>query len=312
MVLLVERLGKSLRLHSKLDNHHHHHHHGSEALLGSLQAFHSDVSNCLNQILLNPNPGSEILSLFWFQRFFELFPAINKAFAKLVVRIDYPMSKWEVDFMEEYLNYSLSLLELLNSINASISHLGHARFSLSHALSLVEHSSSSAMEHLKAIQPLGEGKACKEENKRSVRERPFSGKEEVSHQALMEMKSIGFWVCGIVLSGLSGNAQPYLEMRKLADSSANSSLKGLDAGVHEVIMERSSIPKEVKEVNDAVPCLLNAMVIGKGNNAAEELKRRLEVLEKTLDSVQKEVEDLFSEVLAGRNELLDILRRRKH
>ncbi|RVX00347.1 hypothetical protein CK203_024607 [Vitis vinifera] len=193
------------------------------------------------------------------------------------------MSIWEVDFMEEYLNYSLSLLELLNSINASISHLGHARFSLSHALSLVEHSSSSAMEHLKAIQPLGEGKACKEENKRSVRERPFSGKEE-----------------------------PYLEMRKLADSSANSSLKGLDAGVHEVIMERSSIPKEVKEVNDAVPCLLNAMVMGKGNNAAEELKRRLEVLEKTLDSVQKEVEDLFSEVLAGRNELLDILRRRKH
>ena len=313
MVLLVERIGKSFRFHSKLDHHHHHHHHHeSEALLGSLKAFHSDVSTCLNQLLLNSSPGSDAFSLSWFLGIFEVFPALTTAFTKLVVRVDYPMSNWDVDFMEEYLNYSLSLLELLNSITASVSHLGHARFSLSHALSLVESSSSSAMEHLKAIQPLGGGKVCKEDNKRNVGEKAFSGKEEVSRQALMEMKRIGFWVCGIVLSGLRGDAQPYLEMRNLTDSSANSSLKGLDSGVHEVITERRSLTKEVKEVNDAVACLLNAMVVGKGNDEAEELKRRLEELEKVLDSLQKGVDHLFSKVLAGRNELIDILRRRKH
>lgn len=309
MVLLVERLGKSLRLHSKLDRHPHHH--GSGAWVGSIHAFHSDVSNCLNYLLLNPNPGSEILSLSWLLRVFELFPAVNTAFAKHVIRIDYPMSLWEVDSLEEYLNYSLALLEHLNSFNSSISHLGHARLLLSHALSLVESSSSSAMEHLKAIQPLGEGKVCREENRRSVGERCISGKEEVSHEALMEMKRIGFWACGVLLSGLSGDPKPFLEMRKLVESSASSPLKRLDSVVHEVIIGKGCIPKEVKEVNDTVACLLNAIVAGQGNNEeAEELKKRLEALEKMLDCKQKEVDHLFSEILAGRNELLDTLRRR--
>ena len=51
---------------------------------------------------------------------------INKAFAELAVDIDYPMNKWKVDSIEGYLNYTLSLLELLNSMSSSLSHPGHA------------------------------------------------------------------------------------------------------------------------------------------------------------------------------------------
>lgn len=111
MVLLLERISK---LYSKLENHHHHHAadpRQSKALSASLEAFQSDVSGCLNRLRLNSKPGSELLSLTWVRQCFGLIPVINRAFAKLVVDIDYPISKWEIASVEEYLKYSLILLE---------------------------------------------------------------------------------------------------------------------------------------------------------------------------------------------------------
>lgn len=67
------------------------------------------------------------------------------------------MSQWKLDSIEEYLNYTVSVLELLNSISSSLSHLGQAMLSLSHGLNLTlvekEKSHSLARMYLKAIQP---------------------------------------------------------------------------------------------------------------------------------------------------------------
>eukprot|EP00257_Ricinus_communis_P023877 XP_015583988.1 uncharacterized protein LOC107262485 [Ricinus communis] len=147
MVLLVAKISK---LYSKLENHHHHHRGRpqSEAFSASLQAFRSDVSSSITRLLLNSKPGGlEIMSLEWIQECFQVLPFINKAFAKLVVEIDYHMSEWKAKSMEAYLKYSLDLLDLLNSISSSLSYLGQIRLALSHALSLVESSPSSGIEH---------------------------------------------------------------------------------------------------------------------------------------------------------------------
>lgn len=323
MVLLIEKISK---LYSKLENHHHHHHHHphhkSEALSASLQAFQSDVSNTLNQLSLNSKPGSEILSLPWILQCFGLLPSIHRAFAKLVMDIDYPISKWEAASVEEYLNYSLSLMELFNSMSSSLAYLGHARLSLAHALSLVENSPSLAIERLKAIQPRSFNKDFKEGKvKEDGKERTCSGEEKNIHQALTVMKSIGLWVCGIVLSGLCSDGKPYLEMRKLVCGLLNSSFDGFDSSIYEVVMEQKGVLKEVKELNDTVACLNAALVEGKNSEAtkdlegkleaANDLERKLEVFEKLLESLQKEVDHLFSEVLAGRSKLLDCLRPQK-
>ena len=308
MVLLVDKISK---LYSKLENHHHHHHH-SEALSASLQAFQSDVSNCLNHLSLNSKPKSEILSLPWILQCFGLLPSIHRAFAKLVVDIDYPISKWEAASVEEYLNYSLSLLELFNSMSASLAYLGQAKLSLTHALSLVENSPSLAVERLKAIQPRSFNKDFKDgEVKEDRKERSCSGEERNIHQALMVMKSIGFWVCGIVLSGLCSDSKPYLEMRKLVCGLVNSSSDGFDSSICEVVMETNCVFKDVKELNDAVACLNAALVNGENSEAAKDLKGKLEVFEKLLEGLQKEVDHLFSEVLDGRSKLLDCLRPQK-
>lgn len=119
--------------------------------------FDSHVSKHIDLLALEWKPGLEILSLSWFQRFFGLLPIINKDFVKLLVDIDYPMSKWKVDCIEVYLNYTMRLLELLNSISSSLSHFGHARLSLTHGMNLVDKKKSLSLvrKHLKAIQPVG-------------------------------------------------------------------------------------------------------------------------------------------------------------
>ncbi|GLT39687.1 hypothetical protein SLA2020_138650 [Shorea laevis] len=314
MVLLEERIAKIC---FKLENHHHHHHHRShghhhhdkppEVLSTSLQAFRSDVLSCLNQLLLNSKPGSEILSLEWIQHCFELFPCINRAFAKLVVDVDYPMNKWEAALVDEYLNYSLNLLEFLNCISSSLSHLGQARLSLSYALSLLENSPSMAVKHLKVIQVKSLNKdLLKERTNRGDGEEQFCSEEEkVIHQALEEIESIGFWVSGVVLASLSGDAKPYLEIKKYAAKSGIPSLIDLDLCFSRVMVEQNGELKEVRELNRAAASLESAIVERKSNDAAEELEKKVNVFEKLIDNLGKEVDDLFSRILASRNGLLD-------
>lgn len=310
MVLLVEKFAK---LYTKLENRHHHDDLPKpEKLSSSLHAFKSHVSKFIAQLALDLKPGSsETLSLSWIGRFFGFLPMINKAFAELVVDIDYPMSKWEVDSIEGYLNYTLSLLELLNSMSSSLSHLGHARLSLAHGLSLLENSPSLARKHLKSIQP-----ACfrtdfgKEFYKEDDRTKIFSGKEGVVHEALKEMKSIGLWVCGVLLSGLYSDGKAYMELRKIAGGFDISPVFTLDLKISEQLVEKMPIFSEVKQLNIAVDDLVVASD-EKRHDAAMEVQTKLRDFETILDDISKEVDDLFANVMAQRSELIDCFRLKK-
>ncbi|KAK7258206.1 hypothetical protein RIF29_32729 [Crotalaria pallida] len=311
MVLLVHKFAK---LYSKLDNHNHHHdhHHQSiELLSSSLHAFQSEVSKFIGQLALDLEPGFEVLSLSWIDKCFRVLPFANKAFAKLVSDIDYPMSAWEVDSIEGYLNYTLCLLDLFNSISSSLSHLGQARLSLSHGLSLLLNKSPSSLasRHLKPIQ-LGSfstnfGKELHTQGNNKAR--ISYGKEMVIHEAVKEMKNIGFLVCGILLSGLYNNGKPYTELRKMACGFGGSSVLILDSKIREQLMEKVSILKDVKLINDAVAELVVASDEVK-NDMAKELEKKLQVFEKLCDVVKKEVDDMFAKVMSQRTGLIDCLR----
>ncbi|KAL6524636.1 hypothetical protein OROHE_016307 [Orobanche hederae] len=91
----------------------------------------------ITQTLLNPEQESEFLYLTRFNTCFQLIQATNSAFAKLVVEIDHPMTQWGGKLTEDYLTYTLNLMELLNTVNSSISHLSQAKLPLHHAASLL-------------------------------------------------------------------------------------------------------------------------------------------------------------------------------
>ncbi|KAG8391180.1 hypothetical protein BUALT_Bualt01G0160900 [Buddleja alternifolia] len=286
------------------------HHPKSDALSASLDVFRSKISNFLSQILLKPEPGPEFTSLTLFNKCFELIHITNKAFAKLVVEIDYPMTRWGGKATDDYLNYTLNLLDLLNSITSSISHLNQAKISIFHALALIKNSSPSAAKHLKKIIPRKNlSKELKFEGGTGIEEKRYSSEKEcVIIEAVMVLKKIGFMALGIVLSGLCGDAKPYLEIRKYAGGFDDSLIKGLDLRFCKEMAEIQGGLEEVKEVNCATDRLCEAISGGRYMEAVRELKRRLEVLENSMQGIEKETNSLFSEVLGTRNKLLDNLR----
>lgn len=316
MVLLVQKFAQ---LYTKLENHHHHHCHRGrddqyeyEELSAPFEAFRSEVSKLIGKLALDLKPGSEVLSLSLIEKCLGILPLINKALAKLAVDIDYPMSIWEIDSIEEYLNYTMCLLELFNSISSSFSHLEKGRISLSHGLTLLKNSPSLATKHLKEIQPgcfntkFGEGFS-----KRSDKARIFNGKEKVINDAVKELKSIGFWVCGILLSCLYSDVKPYMELKKMAGGFDGSLVLTLDSKISEVLLvKKNPVLKEVKEVNDAVAQLLVASDEVK-DEVAKEVKTKLNEFVKISDVVKAEMDDLFSRVMSQRTELIDCFRVRK-
>ncbi|KAE8679836.1 hypothetical protein F3Y22_tig00111394pilonHSYRG00094 [Hibiscus syriacus] len=309
MLLLVQKLSK---LYHNLENHHYHHPAEVDVLSASLQAFRSDVSNCLNQLLsFNPEPRSEILTFSWIQQCLHLLLLINKAFLKLLKHIDYPMTSWEAASLDEYLNYGLHLLDLLNSVSSSLSHLSQVKLSFAYGLTLVGNSPSTAIEHLKPIHPQSSSKDIKGLlNKEDCEGKFGSCKERVVNEAMVEMKSIGFWVFGVVLASLSGETKPYLEMKQVI-ARFNSSLliDVIDSCVS--IVEKGETLKEVKELNNSANCLVSAIVYGETSDAAMDLEGKLGVFEKQMEVLEKQVDALFSKVLATRNELLQGVRQCK-
>ncbi|KAI9116620.1 hypothetical protein K1719_012278 [Acacia pycnantha] len=296
---------ENLNEHTHHHDHRHHHHHQSHHVSSSLQAFRSLASSSISQL-----PQSEILSLSWIHKFLGLLPSsINKAFAKLLVDIDYPMSSWDSESVQLFLSYSSNLLDLFNSISSCISHIVQARISLSHGLSLLENSPSSAMKHLKSIPPgsfnLSFGGDPVAEDREA---KDFSGKEMVVHEAVNELKRIGFWMCGIFLSGLCSDWKPYLEMRKIASDFDDSSVFTLDCRISELMLIRKMpVLKEIEEINGSVAKLLAASDAEK-LDASMELQKQLHVLEKLMDDVSQEMDELFGNVMAQRNELIDCFR----
>ncbi|MBA0688696.1 hypothetical protein Goari_006465, partial [Gossypium aridum] len=214
---------------------------------------------------------------------YELLSLINTAFAKLVVDIDYPVNRWEVTSLHQYLNYSFHLLELLKSVSSSLSHLTHARLSFALALILLQNSPSLAIKHLKAIQPQGSSKDYRGQQDREDGDKysnfsSFPWKEKL--------------------------AKPYLEIKQLIATSNSASLNLVDSCISDVIVEKGEILREVKELNNAAASLASAVVSGKSSHAAKDLETRLGVFGKQQEALEKQVHYLFSKVFAAQKKLL--------
>ncbi|KAL7158041.1 hypothetical protein ABFS83_02G116400 [Erythranthe nasuta] len=302
MVLLLHKLALPLKFPSN-------HYRSSGDPSASLRNFRSRISGFINQTWSKPE--KHFLSRTGFDKCFELMHTTNRAFAKLVVEINHPVSRWSGKLTESYLSHTLNSLDILNAVSSSVSHLNQAKISISHAVSLIQNSSpppSSAASCLKKI--AGENPySCKKfkseglssSSSSSIRfqERPGfeNDQESVVLQALVLCKKIVLMVLGAVLSGFCGDAKTYMEIRKLAGGYDDSLIKDLDFRLCQEIQGNIIVMEEVKEVNNAIE-----------EFSVEVLKIRLNELENLIESVEKQANRLFSEILAARNKLLDNLR----
>lgn len=285
MVLLVDKLGRSLKFQSNK----------SDALSASLTDFRSTISESIAAALPKPDPDSSgLVSLAGFNNCFELIRATNAAFAKLAVEIDYPMRRWGAALTDDYLSFTSHLLGLINAVTSSLSHLTHAKMSLLHALN------TSARRLSRIAEATIPGERFKVERPIATGERHCSREELVLIHALALSEKIGLLALGFVVSGLCGDAKSYLGIRKIAGGVDDSVLKDLDSRFCKELMGLQGIVvEEVKEVND---------LVDKCSESVEELKRRLKMMEKSIQGIDKQANNLFSQVLNARNKLLGNIR----
>ena len=272
MVVLVEKLGRSLNFPPSnpkpLDR---------PLKSAALADFRSRIAEFIAGI------GSELLSLKGFDKCFDLIHSSNTAFAELAIQIDYPMRQWGPCLTAEYLSCTSDLLSLSNAVTSSVSHLSHAKMRLLHALT----TSPAAEARLAAPPP----QKIKFEKAIALDERATSRQEQVLLEALILCRKLGLLALGLIVSGLCGDAETYMEMRGIEIE--DPLLKEVDSRfckevVGVVVME------EVREVE-----------MGEG---VEEVKRRLKVMEDSLQRINTQTDHLFSQLLSARNKVIANIR----
>lgn len=296
MGVLLKRPGHYIKFPFKLEDDHRSDHQ-------AVCDFRSKIASSINQVLLKPE-AEEVMSLAWFHNCFELIHTNNRAFAKMVAEIDYPMSKWGAKATEEYLSYTLNVLDILNSISSSVSHINSSKVSIMHALSMIKNSTCPA--NFRKVMPVNPKKDFRPKGIEELR--PTTDKEGVVLKGLMVLKKTGFLALGLVLSGLCSDSKAYMKIRELVEVSDDSLTRGLDSRFYKEIIEANGVSVEVREVNSAVDIVSESGLTGRCDEAIGKLKRSLEVVEDSVDGIEKEASNLFSEVLATRNKLLDNIR----
>ncbi|KAL3622562.1 hypothetical protein CASFOL_033973 [Castilleja foliolosa] len=298
MILLSPKLTRPFKFPSKLENNHH--------LNNSLHNFRSKISDFITQTLSKPDPT--------LHECFELINTTNRAFAKMVIEIDYPMTRWGENLTDRYLTFTLNLLCLLNSVSSSLSHLSQAKIPVLHALALIKNSPSFSAKQLKKITPKNISLNLNFDGNVKIEGKPGSETERVVFRALAVSKKVEFLAIGFVLSSLCGDKKPYMEIRKRVggfsnDDDDDAMLKEMDSRFGKEVIEM----EEVKEVNSAIDRLYEDMFNGRcSQEKADDLMKRIEVLQNLINGLEKQANNLFSEILVTRNKLLDNLRFKGH
>ncbi|KAK9683028.1 hypothetical protein RND81_10G113600 [Saponaria officinalis] len=295
MVLLIKKLPNfpHKTKHHKLDQ--------SKSI--ALQTFHSTTSENLHKLFSDHKNGLNYasISLTWYIPCIKFIQGMNRAFAKFVKDLDYPLTKWKGNLGEDYFAYTLSMLDALNSISSSISHVGTCRLRLAHAITLISSNPASAIHQLKPI-AVEKTKALDFKQVSEVKSLD-GGKERVVLEAMMKMRSVVSSILKVLIRGLCGERDEEIGSINWGE------FEGFDFGFGGEMI----VVKEIKEVNEVVKKIEGCLVDGKkskyeAEEKTEDLKRKLGELESLSEIVSKEIDCLFSEVLHRRNELINCFR----
>ncbi|EPS64528.1 hypothetical protein M569_10257 [Genlisea aurea] len=287
MVLLHRTFHRSIKFHFALDQPTHE---NSDSDSASLRGFRSGVFDFASKSMLESGAAG---SLSWLQNCFRLIRFTNRSFSDMTAAMDYPTDRWGTAAVEEYFSYTLAVLHLLNLITEAVLHLRHARVSASqtpHRIAIPPRSFSGG-----DLNRIIAGR-----NRESEEIQTADNKERVLLRALGISKEISVSSLGLVLSGLCGDKEIYLEIAKIQTEDDDgdgdddsSSLQNLRKQL--VLNLKEGSTEEVKQVNAAV-------------EGRRDSKRELEILEKAIEGIEAEANNLFSETMAARNQLLDICR----
>ncbi|KAJ4777378.1 UPF0496 protein 4 [Rhynchospora pubera] len=312
--------------------------------LASLQAsFEQTLAVILQKF--KPKDASEILTLAWMKNAVDGLSQAHSQIANLITDLEFPVSDWEEKWMDIYLDSSVKLLDICLALSAELARLDQGQLLLqyaAHVLDSSENNNMTAEKLERAHKSVQEwvGKLGLRSSKlesctnilNGLARSLFTGKVrssakgQVLLQALYGVKVVMILIGGALISVLSGNSAPMVEMQVSDNFAWYGAFNDLKSTIYEgvsvyVLKGKTSAVKEVEAVEASVRHL-NELMTRKGNCVEKELKLGSTEFEKCildlkehserlrvgLDLLSKRVEEFFQVVLSGRDALLCNLR----
>ncbi|MCI47873.1 hypothetical protein A2U01_0069115, partial [Trifolium medium] len=86
------------------------------------------------------------------------------------------------------------------------------------------------------------------------------------------MKSVGFWLCGVLLSCLYVDFKPYLEIIKIVGGFDGSLVATLDSKISDKLLKNKSSFSEIEEINNFIAHLVAGDEVR--HDAGKEMQRK--------------------------------------
>ncbi|GLJ23152.1 hypothetical protein SUGI_0436970 [Cryptomeria japonica] len=281
----------------------------------ALKVFETSLADRLKQLQLTKPKG--FINLAWMQQATEVLCATHKDLRSFIADLQFPLTKWDKKWIDEYLDDSLKLLDICNLLNAETSKLEISKLSVQYVLHLLDFSGgvppcdkvSRAKDTLQDLtgETKAEGKSGKLKtiskaesctailhgmNKSfHLGKKKCSSKGKLFMRAMYGVKVITLFVCSILTSALSGSADSLGELHIPERFLWSASFRSLQQEVNEdtkngstkapVLKELEDLDAAVKSVHLVIQTSCIGILEGKGKavQVPEELEEVVQIRE---------------------------------
>lgn len=301
-------------------------------LLVPLNKFEETLSERLHKLL--PESKDDILSLEWLRLAVETLSQIHYDIKVFITDLELPVSDWEDEWIDVYLDISAKLLDICNAFSSELVQLSQGSLLLQCIVHKLEvKSAEKFMQSCSMVdrwRQLVGWKNPRIENSSAILNSLVeslhlpkvknSSKGKVLMRAMYGVKVATVYICSILSAGFSGSASNLLHLNvsdSLPWAPAFSDLQATVNGEVRSIFsaEKFTALKELDAVDVSVKSLYPMIQGGPGSiqeqqleNSISDLARSQGKLSQGLDLLTKEVDGFFKMVLTGRDALLGNLR----
>ncbi|XP_010544398.1 PREDICTED: protein BPS1, chloroplastic-like [Tarenaya hassleriana] len=297
----------------------------SSKLLSLLNSFEVNLADTIRKLI--PKHKKDILTFSWMKQAMESLCETHKSIKTLITDLELPVSAWEDEWIDVYLDISVKLLDLCNAFSSELTRLNQGHLSLQFALHNLETNCPKNL--LKARSSLDSWRQhIVSRNQRienchtilnslvgslTLPKVKNSAKGKVLMRALYGVKVKTLYISGVFAAAFSGSSQNLLYISvsdELPWAEAFTEMQlNINAEIKNIFLSGGlTVLKEVEAVEVGLKKLYPGIEDGSVPIALEPLKNSVTELSEGLDLVSNEVDSFFKIVLSGRDALLGNIR----
>jgi len=287
-----------------------------------LTAFEQTLANTIRNLI--PKNNTEALTFSWIRRAIKSLSETHANIKTLINTLKFPVSNWDEKSMDLYLDNSIKVLDVCNTLTSELSKLDQSQLHLKYALHMLDSDDTSITRVHKSLHDYMEkvhSDNPKLESCHSVLEElastlhlvkvKKSSKGVVLTRALYGVKVLTVFICNIFMVAVSGSSKQPIILEVSGECLWAQTFNDLQVGINRqfgkigMVKELEVVNAHVKELHNlCVGMEKETAVMAALKKTSPKLGGDAEHFAIELDLLSKELEEFFQLVLEGRNALL--------